>query len=573
MSKLDIHIEFDRPDRTYRGGEEVTGSVTIRAQKDVRCRSLRLEYRWQTHGRGNTDTGGQKQIQIAEGTFPAGHHQTFPFRFPAPTGPLTYRGDYLNIDHYVRVRADVRWAFDPKAEEEFIVVAGTPDSGEHVPVVRDGDVSSRAGLSGQLRKVGIGGGIGLIVLGCLCFFPFGLVLIPLGAVCLAMGLRNILAEKKLGQVQLVWGDRRASPGGKLPLSIRFTPHKSVHVNEITAKLTSKEICTSGSGTNSTTYRNTLIEQDWRLAGTQQFQPHQNVRVDYAIAIPDIAAYSFLAPSNRLSWEVAVRVDIPNWPDWNKMTMIVVVPGIDAPGTTEREKNTAIIDAELVGTPVLAAIIDAELVGTPVPATIATAAAAAFPSPAGLTPAGGIAGSPDNQPLEPAAAPAPELTSEFEAEAGPVAAAETPGADGKPMPTPVADPVEQPQTDQQPVAETPPAEPPGPSLKKLFSQLLAANKFGDDRDDIVREHDETVFRCSITVQSVTRSYGYDVGQEYRGGRTLTGTLTGTDYTVFVIFRTELNEKLDALESGERIEVQSMLLGWDRLYDRLKLREVA
>ncbi|MFP6669104.1 MAG: hypothetical protein VB876_17455, partial [Pirellulales bacterium] len=180
--------------------------------------------------------------------------------------------------------------------------------------------------------------------------------------------------------------------------------------------------------------------------------------------------------------------------------------------------------------------------------------------------------PDNQPVEPAAAPSPELTSEFAAEAGPAAAAETSESDDKPMPSPVADPVEQPQTGQHPVAATPPAEPPGPSLKKLFSQLLAVNKFGDDRDGIVRENDETVFRCSITVKSVTRSYGYDVGQEYRDGRTLTGKLTGTDYTVFVIFRNELNEKLDALKSGERIEVQGMLLGWDRLYDRLKLREV-
>jgi hypothetical protein len=564
MSELDIQIEFDRADRTYRGGEPVTGNVTVRAREDVRCRSLRLEYYWQTHGRGNTDSGDRRQIQLAEGTIPAGHRETFPFRFSAPAGPPTYRGDYLNIDHYVQVRADVRWAFDPKAEEEFIVVPGSQDDGSHVPVIRDDDDNQRAGLIG---KLGIGGSIGLIILGCFCFFPFGFILIPVGAVFLVLSLRNVLAERKLGQVSLFWGDRRVPPGGKLPMSIRFTPRKSVHVNEITAKLTSKEVCVSGSGTNKTTHTNTLIEQDWRLTGAQQFQAHQNVRVDYSVRISDIAAYSFDASDNNLKWEISVRVDIPNWPDWTKTTSIVVVPVIDVA-----------VPAETIPK---APIIEAELVGTPVPATIVGAGAAALAAP--ITPASPAklddpdTERPSEPDLAPRAQPAPPVMQESVTQAPESTREHVAEAAHEPEPKVPAnrtpESIEEPQSDQESnVAPLPPPEPPGPSLKKVFAEVLAANKFGDDRDNIVRDNDETVFTCYIDVDSITRSYGYDVGQEYLDGRTITGKLAGSDYAVFVLFRGDSNEKLDAIKTGERVEVQCQLFGWDRLYDRLKLREV-
>ena len=35
MSKCDISIKFDRPDRTYRGGETVSGEVHVQVNKDI----------------------------------------------------------------------------------------------------------------------------------------------------------------------------------------------------------------------------------------------------------------------------------------------------------------------------------------------------------------------------------------------------------------------------------------------------------------------------------------------------------------------------------------------------------
>ena len=54
----------------------------------------------------------------------AGEVKTIPFNILVEGVPLTYRGEYLNIDHYVDVRIDIPWSLDPKASEEFLVLAG-----------------------------------------------------------------------------------------------------------------------------------------------------------------------------------------------------------------------------------------------------------------------------------------------------------------------------------------------------------------------------------------------------------------------------------------------------------------
>ena len=107
MAKCDLHIEFDRPDRTYFGGEEITGNVHVSVNADVRCDGLTLETHWKTHGRGNTARGPKEKWTLFAGEWRAGEAAKYPFRFTAPHGPGTYRGKYLNIDHYLRARADI----------------------------------------------------------------------------------------------------------------------------------------------------------------------------------------------------------------------------------------------------------------------------------------------------------------------------------------------------------------------------------------------------------------------------------------------------------------------------------
>src|SRR5262249_28489102 len=51
---------------------------------------------------------------------------SLPFRVKLPHGPISYRGELLHVDWYVRATVDVAWAIDPKTEQ--IINVGPPQS-------------------------------------------------------------------------------------------------------------------------------------------------------------------------------------------------------------------------------------------------------------------------------------------------------------------------------------------------------------------------------------------------------------------------------------------------------------
>ena len=90
MSKCDISIKFDRPDRTYRGGETVSGEVHVQVNKDITSDGIHLTSFWKTHGYGNTDGGGDHSETLADKSqLTAGQTMTFPFSFVADRQPMT----------------------------------------------------------------------------------------------------------------------------------------------------------------------------------------------------------------------------------------------------------------------------------------------------------------------------------------------------------------------------------------------------------------------------------------------------------------------------------------------------
>ena len=284
MARCELGISFDRPDREYQAGERVTGSVTVRADADVKCRALTVVYNWRTHGKGNKDSGPERAVLRAEHvTLRAGATATYPFDLTAPRDPPTYRGHYLNIDHYLRARADIPWALDAKSTEEFIVL---PRAG---------------GPRGRARPK-----------------PF--------EENFWKWIRNVIAKNKLGAVSAQLGVSAAAPGQRVPVRIRFRPQQSeVQLNCITARLVGKERCVSGSGTNKTTHTHTLYEHTEIMAASSAPMGGDAVVVDGALPVPDTAAYSFKSKSNAVIWTVSLRVDVAEWPDWVQSTTLEIRP--------------------------------------------------------------------------------------------------------------------------------------------------------------------------------------------------------------------------------------------------------
>ena len=325
MSKCTITIEFDRDDRTYQGGETVNGTVRIVVHDDLNCNGIKLTHYWHTHGSGNTDSGDRQEQTLSAGCeLRGGDTRDFPFSFVADCQPVTYRGHHVNIDHYVRVDVDVPWAFDPKAEEEYILRPGrrpTQMTGRRDEIVTfEPESSTESSTIGKIILAII------VVVFLVAFSLMAIILIPVFLVGLAIYFiwRKAIASR-VGNVQVRMPHVVVGPGEQWPLEIHFTPRKTFEINGITLKLFAQESATSGSGTNKTTYHHTIFERVHTLQPAETLFAGQPVHKQLTIPFPETEAYSFDESDNDVEWSAEVRIDIPRFPDWKKKQVLQVVP--------------------------------------------------------------------------------------------------------------------------------------------------------------------------------------------------------------------------------------------------------
>lgn len=324
MSKCDIRIQFDAENRTVRGGSNVTGRVFISVNEDIRCKKITLTYYWKVHGRGNTQKEKKPVLVLSEGTMLMnGEELEFPFEFQADLWPVTFHGHYINVDHYVHVGVDVPWAFDPKQEEDFIVLPGKRPA--ELPESRGelADLSKGVGqLSGPVKWLvyGILGVVGLM------FSVFLVVLLPvflLGAAAFWFWKKAV--EGRVGDVDLTVPHVILTPGEDWKVCLKFTPKKSFQINGVSVRLRAIEAATSGSGTNATTYTHTVFDQTFPILPAGRLEALQPIDEDVVIPVPSRPTYSLEKPSNRITWDAVARIDIPRFPDWKKTTKLQLLP--------------------------------------------------------------------------------------------------------------------------------------------------------------------------------------------------------------------------------------------------------
>jgi len=253
---------------------------------------------------------------------------------------------------------------------------------------------------------------------------------------------------------------------------------------------------------------------------------QPVRLECNVPIPKTNAYSFSAPDNDLLWELEVRIDIPMWPDWIEKRVLTVRP---KPGAEAIEAT--VVDEE----PAL--IADVVVVEEPVrerPETLM-------------------------EPMEEEPAWPTEDVFETVSEE---------------MPLDDLAPVE-PESAVFPAAEDlhPAAASGGEAdLVSIAESILAASRFGFERERIVEENIDSAFACAIRISKVDRTYSYSSDDRFRNGRTVVGRIEGTECEASLLTPQSRNEEIDALDSGQTLEAQCVLLKWNTIYDRLEMREV-
>jgi hypothetical protein len=371
MSSCSLEVELDEPERSYRCGDTVTGRVRVRTDGEVTCTKLVVEQVWRTHGRGNLDTGTLHEHVTTDQRWLPGQAYEVPFAFAAPAGPVSYRGHLVCVDHYVAARADLPWKVDPRAQTDYLVVAGAETEARYLATKADFDKTPGAEAVAQKPKQRSIGGllmriltaplwIALLAVVVVLVLAALVFILPIALVVFLVRLvRQSSAERRLGavevQIEAPQLDRRpddrasggtlagvfgavkrrlgrlggqtylAAPGRSIPVRLRFQPKGEVAIERATLEVRATESARSGSGTNATTHTHEVHEQQVELSGPRRLTAGHPVELQGTIELPPDAPASFRASDNSVTWEMKIAIEIAQWPDWVQKSDLLVVP--------------------------------------------------------------------------------------------------------------------------------------------------------------------------------------------------------------------------------------------------------
>ncbi len=493
MSKCDLRIEFDRKDRKYSSGETVTGRVYIRVNESVKSTGITSTHQWRTHGRGNVASGTKETVELeAARMYSPGEEHELSFSLLSPTHPVTFHGTMINVDHYVTVQMNVPWAFNPKAEEDYVLLPGQPSAhfvGSRNEVIA---LTPAAGTSSIVGKVVLGIIVAALLMVVVAFalFLLPIILIVAGFIWFR---KKALAGRQ-GEVKLSVPHVVVAPGEHWTAKIQFQPRKQFRINSIGLTLLGKESATSGSGTKATTHTHKILEQKLVVRANDMLTAGELVSEEFTFAFPTTDAFSLELSDNKIQWTATVRIDIPAFPDWSKAQPIQVVPESFLRNLT---------DAPLIPS----ADSNASFPGTP------------------------------NTSLAP---PAPA--------------------------------VEAPEPDDEESVESAIQEM-SSDLFQLVASMNAAPRHGNARVDIVANATDQIFDAAILIDRVTSLMGSPVKDpRYEYGKSVIGTIDGTDQAIQVNTLESQNNEIDDLRRGDIWQTQITLIDWDSLYNRINARQI-
>lgn len=111
---------------------------------------------------------------------------------------------------------------------------------------------------------------------------------------------------------------------------------------------------------------------------------------------------------------------------------------------------------------------------------------------------------------------------------------------------------------------------GPALSEAVRAILAESLVSGSRESLIKSLVGTDHSFELTVKRVERTIGRYSDPDYRNGRTVSGTIGGTDIEVSVLFPIVLNEKTDSVEPGSTLLIAGVVSDWDSLRKRPTIR---
>lgn len=155
--KCDVKVQIDQ--NKVCCGDEISGKVVVVVMKSVECRGIYLKVKVTTKGRGDRNSFELRSDKVYEGFLNEGEEHTFDYKITVPDGDPTVYGNLINRIWLVVAEVDLKWAFDPSAETDFVVLPS----------------KERAQLENRLTEVYDSSTVGDIAIGCFLFIFFSIV--------------------------------------------------------------------------------------------------------------------------------------------------------------------------------------------------------------------------------------------------------------------------------------------------------------------------------------------------------------------------------------------------------------
>jgi hypothetical protein len=359
--KMDLSVVFDRSDRLYRLGDVITGKLVLQPTSDRSYSEIKVAYRWRTHGQGDRDEGTGTWLTLAAEKIKlkAGERREFSFRLNAPDGPVTYHGNYLNVDWYVAGHANSGPLHHVKSEQDFLLLG--PDRagaiteprvgarGEDVPPSKSGAgyrsdelkvfqrISSRVPRPWPTNGVVLAAIVAAIVFAFLVYvFRVSLLWTLFGAIAASLAVVGGLIFMFLAvlrssyKLALEFGEVwirpiKVNPGSDIRCHLDFVAKRNIHLGSITASILLRERVEKTQGTTKET-RAVIVEEKY-CTRTFDEDLHEGRRVVFECTLPvaSDAPPSFSSDNNRLEWIVTMSAELTGWPGWSRSFALTVSP--------------------------------------------------------------------------------------------------------------------------------------------------------------------------------------------------------------------------------------------------------
>ena len=346
MPACDLTIQLDRATQRFYPGEKLKGKIHVRVSEECQCDALTIALQWRTHGKGTRDEGPDNlRLLLSNHSLRPGTH-SYPFEFELPLAPTSHHGQIVNVDWFLNARADIPWAFDPKAEANILVVPRPPGHDASRKVEGDdqppsiahhmgkapADVSELFTKNPKLALLICGA---ILVTAPIFLFSVGWQPIPIGFFLgflvvilkkfLGPTLRNAAARRRIGNTRIVIEPDKARPGSTVRVAFHIQPDTTCTIQGLHASLVGQEIAIRGSGSSRQTHTHSIHKQRVAfLDTTRTLEAKKVFRFEGTLQLPANASPSFYGGSNSIAWSILAEVDIPNCPDFIENYSITVL---------------------------------------------------------------------------------------------------------------------------------------------------------------------------------------------------------------------------------------------------------